>query len=95
MRVTAAQFTKPCGCRSAGECSHNFNTEFEALDALVDKFAAEMKRKLRRAATQKGRSGWDDPSWPVYDIKGRLLTHVEKGDPVDVANFAAFWWNKQ
>jgi hypothetical protein len=94
MRVTSQQFIKACGCRSVGECTHNPFVDFEALDALVDKFAAEMKRKLRRAAIEKGRSGWDDPAWHPGSIKSALLAHVEKGDPVDVANFAAFWWNK-
>jgi len=27
-------------------------------------------------------------------VRERLLEHVDKGDPVDVANFAAFRWNK-
>lgn len=67
---------------------------FKLLDALVDKFAAAMKSKLRRAATEKGRGGWDDPAWSIDEIKAALLAHVDKGDPVDVANFAAFWWNR-
>lgn len=95
MRVTALQFRPACGCRSVGECTHGAFAEFSALDTLVDQFAAAMKAKLRRAALERGRSGWDDPAWSVDDVRAALLQHVEKGDPVDVANFAAFWWNKQ
>lgn len=94
MRVRTHSFTVPCGCRSVGECTHNSFAEFKALDFLVDSFANEMKRKLRRAAIEKGRSGWDDPAWSLDDIKAALLAHVEKGDAVDVANFAAFLWNR-
>jgi hypothetical protein len=64
------------------------------LNKLVDRFAAAMKHKLKKAAVEKGRSGWNDPSWTPDDIKADLLRHVEKGDPVDVANLAAFWWNR-
>lgn len=95
MRVEVEQFMRPCNCRSAGECSHNATAEMDALYALVDAFAAEMKSKLLASALVKGRAGWDDPRWPVAEIKQRLCDHVAKGDPVDVANFAAFLWNRQ
>lgn len=86
MRVTTSDFYEPCGCRAVGECSHNSMAEFKALDSLVDQFAEAMKKKLRRAICEKGRSGWDDPSFTVERIRGGLRHHVEKGDPVDVAN---------
>jgi hypothetical protein len=95
MRVRVHNYMVACGCRSVGECSHNSFAEFKALDALVDQFAAAMKSKLRRAAVEKGKDGWDDPKWTPDDIKAALLAHVEKGDAVDVANFAAFLWNRQ
>jgi hypothetical protein len=95
MRERVADHMVSCGCRSVGECRHNSFAELHALNALVDKFAAAMKAKLLRAAIEKGRSGWDDPSWTPDEIKAALLAHVEKGDPIDVANFAAFWWNRQ
>jgi hypothetical protein len=63
------------------------------LDALVDALAAQMKRKLRKSAAS-GRSGWSDPKWSIDDVKKTLMAHIEKGDPIDVANFAAFWWFK-
>lgn len=58
-------------------------------DAAVDKFAARMKWKLARAR-DKGRAGWQDPSWTPEQISQALREHVEKGDPTDVANYCMF-----
>lgn len=95
MKFTSETFVKPCGCRSAGECGHNSFAEFQALDALVDAFAAEMKKKLRRKAME-GYSGWDNPDW-LKDGRWHhsVNQHMEKGDSIDIANFAAFKWNAQ
>ena len=57
-------------------------------DLAVDAFAREMKAKLA-ASRAKGRSGWDDRAKCTDDNLSVLLReHVEKGDPIDVANFA-------
>lgn len=56
-------------------------------DQLVDQFALVMKDKLKRAA-DKGRSGWRQ--CPPEQLSLMLRQHVEKGDPVDVANFCMF-----
>lgn len=56
-------------------------------DVAVDLFAATMKRKLA-LARGKGRGGWDDKDQCSAEYLSRLLRgHVDKGDPVDVANF--------
>ncbi|CUX57703.1 MULTISPECIES: hypothetical protein [Agrobacterium] len=56
----------------------------------VDLLAGRMKEKLC-SARAKGRSGWNDPSQCTNaDLSRMLREHVEKGDPVDVANFCAF-----
>lgn len=75
------------------KCSHNSIAGLEALDALVDAFAAEMKRKLRHKALE-GRSGWDDPQNEQF-IRDSMLRHVQRGrgQEVDVANLAAMLWN--
>ena len=65
--------------------------ETAALEALVDAFAARMKAKLRRKAFD-GHRGWADPAC-VPAIREALRRHADKGDPVDVANFAAMLWN--
>ena len=59
-------------------------------DAAVDAFAAAMKEKLA-ASRAKGRGGWngDEPGMQQR-LSDMLRTHVEKGDPRDVANFAMF-----
>lgn len=59
-------------------------------DIAVDSFAAIMKQKLA-AKRLDGRHGWEDAD-PLHgisqdEISGMLREHVEKGDPVDVANF--------
>ena len=56
-------------------------------DGHIDQFAYAMKRKMSEAG-RKGRSGWhrkDECS--AEDLSRMLREHVEKGDPVDVANF--------
>lgn len=67
--------------------------ESKALDNLSNDFADECRAKLY-GKMQQGRVGWDDPAWPIAEIKDALIEHIEKGDPVDVANFAMFWWNR-
>ena len=93
MKFNTEDFVKPCGCRSVGECDHNSFAWADALDSLVDAFATEMKKKMRKKFTA-GQTGWDNPAWKADDIRTQLSEHVTRGDPVDVANFAAFWWNK-
>lgn len=57
-------------------------------DLSVDSFAQVMKRKLAKKRGD-GRSGWKDPKiCSQEDLSSMLREHVEKGDPVDVANFA-------
>ena len=60
-------------------------------DEAVDRFAAAMKDKLAKAR-DAGRSGWQDPAWPVDQIRDALYTHIAKGDPRDVANYCMFLW---
>lgn len=56
-------------------------------DLVVDHFAKVMKDKLARSRA-KGRSGWQACS--AAQLSAMLREHVDKGDPVDVANFAMF-----
>lgn len=56
-------------------------------DLAVDAFSAAMKAKMAEARA-KGRGGWEDPAQCSADDLTRMLRdHVEKGDPLDVANF--------
>ncbi len=57
-------------------------------DVAVDRFAAAMKAKLAQKRDE-GRSGWDDKDDCSQLYLSQLLReHVEKGDPLDVGNFA-------
>ncbi|WKL14221.1 hypothetical protein QYQ99_17595 [Comamonas testosteroni] len=57
-------------------------------DAAVDAMAALMKVKLAKQR-DKGYSGWDTDCTRER-LSELLRGHVDKGDPVDVANFCAF-----
>ena len=58
-------------------------------EVLVDAAASLMRRKLAKAR-DKGRGGWWNPAeCTVGALREAMARHVEKGDPVDVANFAA------
>jgi hypothetical protein len=72
--------------------SHIF-PEINALNALVDEFAAAMKDRLMVKVWQ-GWRGWDDPQFEDQ-LCARLAHEAAKDDPdhVDVANLAAFLWN--
>jgi hypothetical protein len=54
-------------------------------DLAVDEFAAKMKDKLAYSREVKGRHGWKTAN-SAY-LAQLLIKHVEKGDPVDIANF--------
>lgn len=57
-------------------------------DLAVDRFAAAMKAKLA-IKRGEGRGGWENKDECSAEFLSRLLReHVEKGDPVDVANLA-------
>jgi len=58
-------------------------------DAAVDALAATMKAKLAKQRA-KGYSGWGTPECTQQRLSDMLRAHVDKGDPVDVANFCAF-----
>lgn len=61
-------------------------SEFKHSDDIaVELFADKMKEKLKLAREQKGRFGWAHCTPEL--ISKMLHDHVEKGDPIDVANF--------
>lgn len=67
--------------------------ENDPLADLVDRFSASLLEKLRAAEQKYGRKNdWLDPSWEA-DCQRQLLEHTAKGDPRDVAAYAAFCWH--
>lgn len=61
---------------------------------LVIGFAAAMACKLSAAERKYGYSnGWTSRDW-MYECRSKLIEHLLKGDPRDVANYCAFlWWH--
>lgn len=52
----------------------------------IEQFAKMMREKMS-ASRAKGRSGWSDPEkCSVEYLRSLLYEHLDKGDPVDVAN---------
>lgn len=62
--------------------------EYHPDELAVHRFARQMRIKLEQKRSQ-GYSGWDDPTLcPMDRLWEMLRSHVEKGDPVDIGNFA-------
>jgi hypothetical protein len=60
---------------------------------LVARFARALSEKLAVAEVKYGYSdGWRDPAW-MDECRTKLLEHVAKGDPRDVAAYCAFLWH--
>lgn len=61
-----------------------------ATRELVERLAFQLATKLRRAEQKYGYSdGWRSPDWEA-ECRAALHAHVAKGDPLDVAAYAAF-----
>lgn len=54
-------------------------------DTCIAHLAHLMREKMKFSREVKGRGGWQD--MPAEVLSEMLREHVEKGDPVDVANF--------
>lgn len=64
-----------------------------ATDNLVDRMSTALKAKLLASETKYGwQNGWLKADWQV-DCQRDLARHVSKGDPLDVAAYAAFCWH--
>lgn len=63
--------------------------EQQADAAAAGTFLTAMKNKLA-SSHAKGRSGWQYID--AVTLSRALREHVDKGDPVDVANFCMFLW---
>lgn len=62
-------------------------TQADIDNEAVDKLAQAMKNKLAEKREQ-GYHGWE--TCKHGDLAQLLINHVDKGDPIDVANFCAF-----
>ena len=59
-------------------------------DIAIEKFCKAMSEKMKKSR-QKGRSGWQECDPDIFSAM--LREHIEKGDPLDVANFCMMLWN--
>lgn len=60
---------------------------------LVAAFAGALAAKLFAAQEKYGYSdGWNSPDW-MDECRTKLIEHVAKGDPRDVAAYCAFLWH--
>lgn len=57
------------------------------LERRIEEFSERMLRKLKHKSRQ-GYKGWE--TCKHGDLVQLLINHVDKGDPIDVANFCAF-----
>lgn len=74
-------------CKSLEEQELHPNTK-----ALVYRFALAMADKLAAAEAKYGyQDNWRSNDWED-ECREQLKRHIEKGDPVDVANYCAFLW---
>ena len=64
-------------------------------EAALACFVHAQQVKLYRKRRQ-GYGGWDDETkCSVADLRRLLTEHIEKGDMVDIANFAMMIWNRE
>jgi hypothetical protein len=62
--------------------------------ALVLVFAAALAKKLRSAEIKYGyTNAWAIDDWET-ECRMALRDHISKGDPLDVAAYAAFMWKR-
>lgn len=71
---------------------HNAD-ELEVLQMLHEDFAGHIWAKIKKKHNE-GVTGWDNENWTIEQIKEMLRKHIDKGDPIDIAIIAMFWWNK-
>lgn len=62
-------------------------------ERLVDDFALALKKKLLRSQVKYSRyDGWRMDDWKEKCLSS-LISHLRKGDPLDVAAYCAFMWH--
>jgi hypothetical protein len=67
-------------------------TPCSGTDQLIDDFAFALKVKLHAAAMKYGYGeSWRKPDW-MDECREKLIEHIAKGDPRDVAAYCAFLW---
>lgn len=84
-------------CDGEPECTCRLTKALHVLHPqtvdLVRRFSDALAEKLLAAEVKYGYSdGWRSPDW-MEECRAKLLEHVAKGDPRDVAAYCAFLWH--
>jgi len=74
---------------------HRTILEKDALINLINDFRDEMIEKVLELY-EEDKKGWDSPNWDLEEILGEIKSQTNKEDidPVDIAIYAAFYYNK-
>lgn len=92
LRMVAAALATPPAAPAATEAPSALVLHPNTAD-LVKRFAQALAEKLAAAELKYGYSdGWRSPDW-MGECRAKLLEHVAKGDPRDVAAYCAFLWH--
>lgn len=73
----------------------HYEYEPNRLTKMYGEFAKAVHKKMMNGFFKKGRTGWDDPNWTEEEIIECMKEHIEKGDPLDMAIYAAFLWHRR
>lgn len=93
------EFTRAILVHSCGLAAHRPAQQSQARDlhpeteSLVQRFSEAMANKLAKAEKKYGYTDdWKSPHW-MDECRTKLMEHVAKGDPLDVAAYCAFLWH--
>lgn len=87
-----AELRRAYGAIQAAQTAHRASPAAQT-DRLIDRFAAAVKAKLARAEAKHGwQNAWAKTDWEG-ECRSHLARHLLKGDPLDVAAYAAFCWH--
>lgn len=62
--------------------------------ALMNQFTTALFNKVEAAELKYGyRDNWRADDWE-QECRQKMMEHIEKGDPLDVAAYCAFMWKR-
>lgn len=93
VHVVSSTTPSPQPASAPAEGEINFPAHQDTF-RLVQSFSEALMAKLGQAEVKYGyTNGWSTEDWEA-ECQRQLLAHVQKGDPLDVAAYAAFCWGR-